>query len=357
MVMVVVPVSHLREGVRIIDEVRSPKGRVLFQKQHVISEKDIHIMQAFLVKYVHVDVVDQNDVKEDMQTVVPRNMVAFFMHYEKLMRIMIETCRLIQSGQERINIPDIRNELNSLLKYTDVFNPCTFSPPPVLPNDPFDLRFSIVRALSSHALAAALQLPEKDMMPIALGALLCDIGITKLMTTTYATNEEFMREYKKHTWYGFELLGKILGINEGTRLCAHQHHEMVNGQGYPQGLVDTQIHIYAKIVAISDRFHRFMMKQQECDAFHPMQSIELFMKEMNGVLDGAMVAAFAAHITGVQHGAVVQLNDGQMAKIAIMNPNNVLRPVIELDGRLFRLTDMPECMIDRVHADAQSRSE
>ncbi len=36
--------------------------------------------------------------------------------------------------------------------------------------------------------------------------------------------------------------------------CAFQHHERLDGSGYPRGLLDFEIHPYAKIIAVADVF-------------------------------------------------------------------------------------------------------
>lgn len=58
-----------------------------------------------------------------------------------------------------------------------------------------------------------------------------------------------------HTVMGFDLLKKSQRqILQMAAVVAHQHHERWDGRGYPQGLVEENIHIYGRIVALADVF-------------------------------------------------------------------------------------------------------
>lgn len=55
-----------------------------------------------------------------------------------------------------------------------------------------------------------------------------------------------------HPSLGYEALEKKHLISDASRLVVLQHHERLDGCGYPDGLKGEEIHPYAQIVAISD---------------------------------------------------------------------------------------------------------
>jgi HD-GYP domain-containing protein (c-di-GMP phosphodiesterase class II) len=67
-----------------------------------------------------------------------------------------------------------------------------------------------------------------------------------------ATQNE-LEELKYHTQWGYNYLVRIPGWEEAATII-HQHHEHVNGAGYPDGLKGDEIHDGAKILAILDTF-------------------------------------------------------------------------------------------------------
>ena len=70
-------------------------------------------------------------------------------------------------------------------------------------------------------------------------------------------SEEQIRDYKKHPIDAYNLLKKMGHFNEAANICL-QHHEQVDGKGYPKGLYDEEISDGAKIISICDRFDILM---------------------------------------------------------------------------------------------------
>src|SRR5690625_7353760 len=68
------------------------------------------------------------------------------------------------------------------------------------------------------------------------------------------TEEEF-QEMKNHTLYGYEILKDTVGVNHRQALVALQHHERMDGSGYPLQLKRDEIDLFSRIVAVADVFH------------------------------------------------------------------------------------------------------
>lgn len=111
----------------------------------------------------------------------------------------------------------------------------------------------------SEALARAINLPEKEVERIALGALLHDVGKigipeNVLRKPTHLSDEEW-EIMKQHPVIGAE---KVLLPNEALRdliPIVKYHHEHWDGTGYPEKLKGEEIPFSARIVAIADSFH------------------------------------------------------------------------------------------------------
>lgn len=111
----------------------------------------------------------------------------------------------------------------------------------------------------SEALARALNLPEKDVERIKLGALLHDIGKigipeTVLKKPSKLTDEEW-EIMKQHPTIGAE---KVLLPNESLHdliPIVKYHHEHWDGSGYPEKLKGEDIPLAARIVSVADAYH------------------------------------------------------------------------------------------------------
>lgn len=129
----------------------------------------------------------------------------------------------------------------------------------LLSSRPYSLKHSFMVSVFSLLLARGLDYTsERTLLNLGIGALLHDIGMTRvrpeLVTKQDLTSEEF-KEIKEHTHLGIRIIDGIKkGITSEIRSIILQHHEQPNGFGYPNGLNDREIFPLAKIVTIADVF-------------------------------------------------------------------------------------------------------
>jgi putative nucleotidyltransferase with HDIG domain len=98
----------------------------------------------------------------------------------------------------------------------------------------------------------------KDLIKLATGALLHDIGKARvpesILHKSGPLDQSEWQIMHKHPQWGVELMSETDLIPQESYIPISQHHERLNGKGYPDGLGDGHIHIYGKIVAIADAF-------------------------------------------------------------------------------------------------------
>lgn len=116
-------------------------------------------------------------------------------------------------------------------------------------------------AVSNYAasLARALNLPEKDVQQIKIGALLHDVGKIGIpedvLTKTDKLTDEEWEIMKQHPSIGVSKVLKSIDILEDLVPIVEHHHERWDGQGYPARLKGEEIPLGARIVAIADTYH------------------------------------------------------------------------------------------------------
>lgn len=96
-----------------------------------------------------------------------------------------------------------------------------------------------------------------QLVDLAAAAFLHDIGLFKLediISQPRALSAEEFNCIKKHPEYSLGILSGANDISESTAQAILQHHERINGKGYPKGLKEEEICDYAKIIAIADIF-------------------------------------------------------------------------------------------------------
>jgi HD-GYP domain-containing protein (c-di-GMP phosphodiesterase class II) len=123
--------------------------------------------------------------------------------------------------------------------------------------DPYTRGHSERVARFSIAIAQGLDLSDEEIEKIRISALLHDVGKIGiddniLKKPAALTDEEFII-MKEHPKKGFKIMSQIPAMKEFLP-GMYMHHEMINGEGYPQGLKGDEIPMMARIVSVADTF-------------------------------------------------------------------------------------------------------
>lgn len=156
---------------------------------------------------------------------------------------------------------------------------------------------------------------------LGVAALLHDIGM-KLSNSKYD-------EIKKHTIYGAEILRKVNDIPESSIYVAAQHHERLDGSGYPEGLKDDQISECAKIVGLVDTYEALTHPRP----YQERLSSHIGLCEIidgKGIFEPRCIEALLNQITLYPIGTWVKLSTGEMGKVVGINEGFPLRPVVNV---------------------------
>lgn len=157
---------------------------------------------------------------------------------------------------------------------------------------------SINVALISEMIAMAMELPQKDVRNLALGALLHDIGkmmIPKnIILKEGALNDQEYLFMKQHCELGYSMV-KEFQLDKTVTDAILQHHERLDGSGYPNHLTGEQIPVCSRIVMISDVLDAMTSYRP----YKPSQEIYKALDELKGqasVYPMEIISAFEAAI-------------------------------------------------------------
>jgi HD-GYP domain-containing protein (c-di-GMP phosphodiesterase class II) len=123
--------------------------------------------------------------------------------------------------------------------------------------DPYTRGHSERVARFSLAIAERLGLPDDEYEKLRVSALLHDVGKIgiddKVLKKPAPLTSEEYEIMKQHPQKGFKIMSQIPAMRDFLP-GMYMHHEMVNGQGYPQGLKGDDIPMQARIVSVADTF-------------------------------------------------------------------------------------------------------
>lgn len=183
-----------------------------------------------------------------------------------------------------------------------------------------------------------LKLGQTELQELGVGALLHDIGKVLippeiLNKKASLSNGEF-EVIKRHSSLGYDILKNIPGISRKSALVALNHHERCDGKGYPMALHGEEIHLYSKIVAVTDIFDALTsdrIYRRKIDTYKAINYLESI---NNLLLDSQILSCFLKFIPPYPIGTEVTMNSGEKGFVIQLNKSHtpVVRLVLNSDG-------------------------
>jgi HD-GYP domain-containing protein (c-di-GMP phosphodiesterase class II) len=163
--------------------------------------------------------------------------------------------------------------------------------------DPYTRGHSERVSRFSVAIAEGLGLPAEEIEKIRVSALLHDVGKIgiddRILKKPAALDDQEFEVMKTHPQKGFKIMSQIPAMREFLP-GMYMHHEMINGQGYPQGLEGDDIPMQARIVSVADTFDA-MTTERPYQAAMDLEAALTRLKSFIGTrYEARVVAAFIA---------------------------------------------------------------
>lgn len=136
-----------------------------------------------------------------------------------------------------------------------------------------------------------MNLSQQMLEKLEFSAILHDVGKIAipdsiLLKPGKLTDEEY-KIIKNHTVYGKEILSKIKYVDEDILNGALEHHERLDGSGYPYGKKDGEISLFGKIIGIVDVFDALSSKRTYKEAWSVDNVLEIIRSDVEkGKFDG-----------------------------------------------------------------------
>ncbi|PKM19678.1 MAG: HD family phosphohydrolase [Gammaproteobacteria bacterium HGW-Gammaproteobacteria-15] len=197
-------------------------------------------------------------------------------------------------------------------------------------------------ATLSMMLAKNLNLSPAQVKTVGIGALFHDIGKIKIpsqilrKTTELSTPEQNL--LKLHTKYGVELVGLTDTFPLDAWPIIEQHHEYIDGSGYPKALKEPQIDALAKIVAVVNAFDNLCHPLDISKSRSPHHALSYMYRSMKGKLPDREMKVMIKMMGVYPPGTIVLLSDQRLGIVMSVNSDSLLCPnVLVYDADVPRL--------------------
>jgi HD-GYP domain-containing protein (c-di-GMP phosphodiesterase class II) len=192
------------------------------------------------------------------------------------------------------------------------------------------------------SLAQQLRLSPEDTQKAGLAGLLMDVGMGHVPQETWDKDAPLTPEewevVKSHTTLAHEFLA--LGgemPEEVLDVCLH-HHERLDGSGYPHGLKEEEIGLFARMAAICDTYDAMTSNRIHRHGEDPSRAL-LMLDEAQTLYDPEIFQAFQRAVGIYPIGSLVRLRSHRLAIVVEQNPDDLtlplVRPFYSLADRAF----------------------
>ena len=330
--MRLVTTRGLNEGNELAKPIYNDKGRVLVQSHVKLTRSIINRLLELGVTFVYIkdelseDILIHSTISEEVKADSINTAKSVFKSFKDTgfknnSFLLDETTQKMTSVIDRL-INQIQSDDQVLTLMSDIFI-----------SDDYLFEHSVDVAIYSIALANELKFSQSEIRELGIGALLHDIGKVFipeviLKKTSQLTDGEF-ETIKTHPELGFEYLRKT-DFPLLVAHCAYQHHERLDGSGYPRGLKEDKIHKYGKVLAITDVFGAVTSDRVYRAAMLPQEGLEILYGGSGTLFDQDMVRTFRDSITIYPNGVTVELNNSAHAIVVKQNKKLSNRPVVRV---------------------------
>ena len=190
-------------------------------------------------------------------------------------------------------------------------------------------------ALIAGVFGTWLGLSNEDISLLIQCAFVYDIGKLSipyqiLWKPERLTSEEY-RMVMRHTSIGYDFLKSYGSFDQNILNATLQHHERCDGSGYPKSLKDTEIDRFAKYIAIIDTYEAMTSPRSYRHKLNPFQIIANYENEGFIRYDYSAIKSILSHLASSQMGFNVQLSNGQIGEVLLINEKALSRPLLKMN--------------------------
>lgn len=315
----------------------TPDGQILLRAGVTLTDVYIKKLKKLGVFYIYVEDERLSDIEIEDEKLTQLKQAS--------MKSMANIFTKLYNGERRVfrdSIKTVENMIDYIVDLGDV-NKSLYD---IQTYDNYTFVHSLDTCIMSSFLGITEKFDRNHLRELGIGGILHDIGKIKvpikiLNKKGRLTDEEFS-EIKKHPIYGVNLLEKIYSIPDSVIKVVGQHHERVDGRGYPNKLAGNQISRFAKLVCICDVYDAISNDRCYRKKFSPNDAYELILSGSGSIFDRNMVVNFKNTFAIYPLGCHIRLSNGEDGYIVKQNRGFPDRPAV----RIFKGKSMSYHEID-----------
>lgn len=331
-VLRLVSIQNVQAGAKVAKQILGSNNRVLVGAGVELSGNMINLLKRYNVPHIYVediytkDIFIEDGISNEVRMEASRAIEDTFKQLQNDGKTFYKHFDLNVDNLQKVFkslLGEIKSTKNAMNLLTSVYV-----------HDNYTFSHSTNVTLYTLAMSMKLGMKEKQLNEIGIGSMLHDIGKVAIPQDILnkqgkLTDEEFDL-VKKHPTVGFEMLRKNHGISLLSAHCAFQHHEKIDGTGYPRGIKGNDIHPYGKIMAVADVFDALTSHRSYRRAMLPHTAMEILFAGSGTHFDPNVIRIFQQSVATYPEGVTVKLNTGEEGVVVKYTFSSPARPLVRV---------------------------
>lgn len=331
--MRLISIQNCKPGMRLARNIYNDEGIVLLGEHVELTETMIRRLEQLGIHRIYIedpraeDIVIRENISEETRREALRTIRETFQNY------MNEAKQGRMFSNPHLG-KDFRRVLDMIIDELKEHEQAMIMLNTIHVSDHYLFQHSLNVSIYAIMLGTALGYTYDQLRVLGLGAMLHDIGKTlvpqEILLKPDKLTEEEMRIMRRHPEDGFRMLKDNPNIPLIAAHCALQHHERLDGSGYPRGMKGDEIHDYAKLLGIVDTFDAMTTHRVYKPAALPHEAVEVLYAGAGRLYDAHMIQLFRDRVAIYPPGTTVELNTGEIGIVVDINTSLPHRPVVRI---------------------------
>jgi len=200
--------------------------------------------------------------------------------------------------------------------------------------DNYSYQHAMGCAIWSASFGRHLGLERFEIRNLALGGLLCDIGMTRLPLEMLVRSGPLLADeaelIRRHVQHGLELVVHNPDLPPVIAEMVATHHERHDGSGYPNGLRGGEIPIFGRIMGLVDSYDAMTCLRPYARSRSPHEAVAELYQQRGTLFQAELVEQFIQSCGIYPTGSLVELSNGQVGVVTEVHSLKRLRPRVML---------------------------
>ena len=355
MALIRMKTHHIKKGMVIKADVYNRAGVILVPADTAVTSEVFELLTKHFIEDVVIEYVPETapvtNISAGRRRINEKKLIEATLIYKAAENTLAQNLKDIVQKDKEVDIPAMLDLLQSVIDKADE-ELSIFDILHHMQKDSDTLyAHSINVSLYAQLLARWANLEPEEIELVSLSGLLHDMGHLQYPESdiTPFTLHDGMEKncHEQHPTLGYRLL-QNKSIDHRIKQAVLTHHERFDQSGFPLGVSFMNINQITRVLAIADSYVTLITEENGHPGMIPFEALKQLQETDYKKYDYKLLTTFVEHVSlnYVQH--EVQLTDGRIGVILMINKTDIARPLVQIGNLFVDLTKQKDLAIEKI---------